>query len=185
MQRRLVSGRLTCSDQIYMEQKEKSDVNLLFKLKNKNDSWVFSLKKKWQQAHRTATQADQFLLPCWIAYEQNYGVIIRSFGQEPGFRAIKVSWSQETGANLWMVLNPHWWVIFLWHFPTFLESVIPCSPSPIFFLIVCYIPLVTQLSGENPNHLHGLGFLYYIYSHLKDILWCGRGCSSKAQQWVL
>ena len=108
MQRRLVSGRLTCSDQIYMEQKEKSDVNLLFKLKNKNDSWVFSLKKKWQQAHRTATQAEQFLLPCWIAYEQNYGVIIRSFGQEPGFRAIKVSWSQETGANLWMVLNPHW-----------------------------------------------------------------------------
>ena len=93
-----------------MEQKEKSDVNLLFKLKNKNGSWVFLFKKKkkWQQAHRTATQADQFLLPCRIAYEQNYGVVIRSFGQEPGFRAIKVSWSRETGANLWMVLNPHW-----------------------------------------------------------------------------
>lgn len=29
-----------------MEQKEKSDVNLLFKLKNKNGSWVFLLKKK-------------------------------------------------------------------------------------------------------------------------------------------
>ena len=65
-------------------------------------------KKKWQQAHRTATQADQLLLPGRIAYEQNYGVVIRSFGQEPGFRAIKVSWSRETGANLWMVLNPHW-----------------------------------------------------------------------------
>lgn len=70
MQRLLVSGRLTRSDQIYMQQKEKSDVSLVFKLKNKNDSrFFYKFKKKWQQAHRTATQADQFLLPCRIAYE--------------------------------------------------------------------------------------------------------------------
>ena len=53
------------------------------------------------------------------------------------------------------------------HFSRVCDSLLSFS---YFFLIVCYIPLVTQLSGENPNHLHGLGFLYYIYSHLKDIL---------------
>lgn len=155
-----------------MEQKEKSDVNLLFKLKNKNGSWVFLFKKKKMAAGPQdcypSWSVSSALSDClWTKLRCRHKVVwpgawVQSNQSElePGNRSKPVD-----GAESPLVSD---FSLAFSHFSRVCDSLLSFS---YFFLIVCYIPLVTQLFGLQSPSWFGFYILYLFSFETYSLMW--------------
>lgn len=155
-----------------MQQKEKSDVSLVFKLKNKNDSrFFYKLKKKiaaGPQDCYTSWSVSSALSDClWIKLRGHHKVVwpgawvqCNESELEPGNRSKRMD-----GAESPLVSD---FSLAFSHFSRVCDFLLSFS---YFFLIVCYSALITQLSGLQSPSWFGFSILDSFSFERYSLMW--------------